>query len=70
MNLIKDLFEHGIDIESCSNQEYGLQFEIIRDFVEAQINIYHGKKGFKVHPSKITSASKQKLCEEAVQISM
>ncbi len=41
----KSLFEHGIDIESCSNLEYGLQFEISRDFVEAQINIYNGEKG-------------------------
>lgn len=64
----KRLFEKGIDIESCTNLEYGLQIEISRDFVEAQINVYHGKKGFKVHPSKITSAPKQKLCQEAAEI--
>jgi len=44
------LSSNEIEIESCKDIEYGIQFEVYQDFVRGKFNVYSGKNGFKIVP--------------------
>lgn len=44
------LFSNDIEIDSCKDIEFGIQFEAYKDFVKCKLCVYSGKNGFKIVP--------------------
>lgn len=63
------LEEENIEIESCKDIQYGIQFEIYQEFIKCKFNIYSGKDGFKIVPNPPKKIIEKDLLNKVLGIS-
>lgn len=68
-NLESKLVEEKIEIESCKDIQWGIQFEIYKEFVKCKFNVYSGKDGFKIVPNPPKNINERDVLNNVLAIS-
>ncbi len=73
LRLFYDHFESrlasdNIEIESCKDIQYGIQFDIYKEFVRCKFNLYSGKEGFKLNPIPPKNKNEKDLLNKVLKI--
>ncbi|QQS34742.1 MAG: ribonuclease HIII [Ignavibacteriales bacterium] len=64
----RKLDKENIEIETCKDIQYGIQFELCEDFISCKFNIYSGKDGIKITPIPTKDENTEEFLQKVLTI--
>lgn len=64
----RKLSGENIEIETCKDIQYGIQFELCKDYINCKFNIYSGKDGIKITTIPTKNQNVEEFLQEIIGI--